>query len=316
MVTQEYRVEGPVMIFLTTTAADIDEGLLNRCLVLTVDEGRAQTAAIHKLQRERETLSGLLRRSDKTAILAKHHAAQRLLRPLAVINPFAESLTFRDDRTRTRRDHMKYLALIRSIAFLHQFQRPVKTAEHAGRKLEYIEVTLTDIESANRIAHEVLCRCLDEMPPQTRRLLGILDEYVSAQASERKCERNDVLFSRREIRDATGWGDTQLRLHLDRLQSLEYLFPHRGTRGQSFVYELCYESGEVVRNHYMPGLPSASRLRRPPGEKFAGVKPEFAGPEGKFAPSKRPQSGVVSAPSRNAPEGSGIRAEAEIHAVA
>ena len=32
LVTQEYRVEGPVMIFLTTTAIEIDEELLNRCL--------------------------------------------------------------------------------------------------------------------------------------------------------------------------------------------------------------------------------------------------------------------------------------------
>ena len=39
LVTEEYRVEGPVMIALTTTAAEIDEELLNRCLVLTVDEG-------------------------------------------------------------------------------------------------------------------------------------------------------------------------------------------------------------------------------------------------------------------------------------
>ena len=41
LVTHEYRVEGPVMIFLTTTAIDIDEELLNRCIVLTVDEDRA-----------------------------------------------------------------------------------------------------------------------------------------------------------------------------------------------------------------------------------------------------------------------------------
>jgi DNA primase catalytic core len=40
LITQEYRVEGPVMIFLTTTAIEIDEELLNRCLVLTVDEDR------------------------------------------------------------------------------------------------------------------------------------------------------------------------------------------------------------------------------------------------------------------------------------
>ena len=40
LVTREYRVEGPVMLFLTTTAIDIDEELLNRCLVLTVNESR------------------------------------------------------------------------------------------------------------------------------------------------------------------------------------------------------------------------------------------------------------------------------------
>src|SRR5208282_3077940 len=36
MVTQEYHVEGPVMIFLTTTEIDVDEELMNRCLVLSV----------------------------------------------------------------------------------------------------------------------------------------------------------------------------------------------------------------------------------------------------------------------------------------
>ena len=45
LITHQYRVEGPVMIFLTTTAIDLDEELLNRCLVLTVDEDRAQTQA-------------------------------------------------------------------------------------------------------------------------------------------------------------------------------------------------------------------------------------------------------------------------------
>ncbi|TAL41058.1 MAG: toprim domain-containing protein, partial [Salinibacterium sp.] len=130
MVTQEYHVEGPVMIFLTTTAVDIDEELLNRCLVLSVDEGREQTAAIHRLQRERETLTGLVRKQERNRVLATHRAAQRLLRPLHVVNPFAEQLTFLDDRTRARRDHMKYLALIRCITLLHQYQRPVKTITH------------------------------------------------------------------------------------------------------------------------------------------------------------------------------------------
>src|SRR5581483_1948662 len=37
LVTHEYQVEGPVMLFLTTTAIEVDEELLNRCLVLTVN---------------------------------------------------------------------------------------------------------------------------------------------------------------------------------------------------------------------------------------------------------------------------------------
>ena len=49
LITQEYHVEGPVMIALTTTAIEIDEELLNRCVVLTVNETREQTRAIHAL---------------------------------------------------------------------------------------------------------------------------------------------------------------------------------------------------------------------------------------------------------------------------
>lgn len=37
LTTHEYRVEGPAAILLTTTAAEVDEELLNRCLVLGVD---------------------------------------------------------------------------------------------------------------------------------------------------------------------------------------------------------------------------------------------------------------------------------------
>jgi DNA primase len=301
MVTQEYRVEGPVMIFLTTTAVDIDEELLNRCLILTVDEGREQTAAIHRLQRERETLAGLLRTEARAAVLALHRNAQRLLRPLRVVNPYAERLTFQDDRTRSRRDHTKYLALIRVITLLHQYQRPVKTADDDhGNAVEYIEVTLDDIAAANRLAHDVLGRCLDEMPPQTRRLLAHLSRFVAERAKVAGCERANVLFTRREIRVFTGWGDTQLRIHLDRLVSLEYLLPHRGDRGQSFVYELLYDGDGQDGGKHLPGLLDVEKLRRLEaratrphgyGANLAGVNDDLAG-------SSRGQNGGIAGGSR------------------
>jgi len=180
LVTQEYRVQGPVMIFLTTTAVEIDEELLNRCIVLTVDEGREQTRAIHETQRESQTLEGVLAKEARSQVLKVHRDAQRLLRSILVVNPYAKELTFLDHQTRTRRDHMKYLTLIRSIALLHQYQRPVKTVEQGGRVVRYIEATKADITMANRLAHEVLGRSLDELPPQSRTLLELLDEQAIA----------------------------------------------------------------------------------------------------------------------------------------
>jgi DNA primase catalytic core len=295
MVTQEYRVEGPVMIFLTTTAVDIDEELLNRCLVLTVDEGREQTAAIHRLQRERETLAGLLHREERNQILNTHRTAQRLLRPLQVVNPFAEQLTFLDDRTRTRRDHGKYLTLIRCIALLHQHQRPVQSTGHAGKRIDYIEVTLDDIAAANRLAHHVLGRCLDEMPPQTRRLLELIERMVDEQCKTAKKERPDVLFRARQLREFTGWGSSQLHVHLMRLVELEYLLTHRADHGQGFVYELVYDGGGKSGGRFLPGLLDVEKLRTvyAYGEKLPASAPELPGVKAELPAPIRPVSGPL-----------------------
>ncbi|HUY49674.1 MAG TPA: hypothetical protein VMV92_28820 [Streptosporangiaceae bacterium] len=124
LVTYTYTVTGPAAIFLTTTATDVDEELLNRCLVLTVDEGREQTRAIHDdRQRHAQTLDGLLAGADAEGARRLHQDAQRLIEPLAVVNPHARSLAFADGTVRTRRDHVKYLTLIAAITLLHQHQR-------------------------------------------------------------------------------------------------------------------------------------------------------------------------------------------------
>jgi DNA primase len=275
--TQEYRVEGPVMIFLTTTAIEIDEELQNRCIVLTVDEGREQTRAIHRLQRESHTLEGLWACQERADILKLHQDAQRLLRPLWVSNPYARELTFLDDRTRTRRDHEKYLTLIRSVALLHQYQRPVKSSQRGGKTKQYVEVTLEDIEIANRLSHQALGRSLDELAPQTRRLLVMLDEMVSKRSVELEMERSDYRFSRREIREYGGWSYDQVRVHLERLVNLEYVLVHRGGRGQSFVYELLFDGKVDSGKPQLMGLIDVESLKSKSTTQSLGGKNEGFG---------------------------------------
>ena len=280
LITQEYRVEGPVALLLTTTARDIDEELMNRCLVLAVDEGRSQTRAIHQLQRDKRTLQGLLARREKERLIALHQNAQRLLKPLDVLNPFAQFLTFPDQTTRLRRDHEKYLTLIDSIAFLHQHQRAIKTHTRGTEAIDYIEVTIDDIAQANTIAHEVLGRSLDELPPQTRRLLGLIDGYVREQCAAQQVVRADFYFSRRALREAINWGDTQLRVHLERLTELEYVLARREGAGGKFVYALAYEVDTSATRARVAGLievDALTQLLNATTQKSRGEHPEVAG---------------------------------------
>lgn len=279
LTTQEYRVEGPVMLFLTTTAIEVDEELLNRCLVMSVNETRAQTEAIQARQRFEESLEGLLEANAREDIFKLHRNAQRLLQPLKVVNPYAEQLTFLSDRTRTRRDHRKYLALIRAVALLHQHQREVKSAPTRGGTVEYIEATLEDIETANVLAHEVLGRTLDELPPQTRRLLELIEAMVRERTAALDIVRSDYRFSRREVREATGWGHTQLKVHLRRLEEHEYVIAHRSAGGQRFAYELLYGGEGDTGDAFVLGLIDTESLKDPDYDaNRSGVKAHRSAP--------------------------------------
>lgn len=261
METQEYHVEGPVMIILTTTAIDIDEELMNRCLILTVDESTAQTERIHTLQREARTIEGILANEQRKDIQSLMQNAQRLIAPMRIANPFARHLTFTTGRTRTRRDHEKYLTLIDTIALLHQHQRETIKHQLGGREIEMLPVTIEDIEAANRIAPEVLGRSLDELPPQTRRLLESIKTLIRAKMKAEKIEQRLSLFSRKELREKTGWSHTQIRRHLERLIELEYISTRGGRNGVRIKYELLTDAKED-RTGYLVGLIDVKSLRR------------------------------------------------------
>jgi CHC2 zinc finger/Toprim-like len=234
-VTHTYSVEGPVQLFQTTTAVLMDEELLNRCLVLTVDEGRAQTRAILAQQREGETLEGLLVKEKRKGIRALHQNAQRLLEALAVVNPFARELTFSDARTRMRRDHGKYLGLIRTVALLHQHQREIKTAEHEGKALRYVEVTRGDIEIATRIADALLKPSADELPPQTALVLTTMTERAAERAALLQMRAEEIRFTQREVRGWTGMSATTVKRHMQQLEALELLFVVRGKKTWEYM---------------------------------------------------------------------------------
>ena len=215
----------------------------------------------------------------------------------------AEQLTFSDGRTRTRRDHPKYLALISAVALLHQHQRPRRTVVHDSREVTFIEATMADVEAANVLAVAVLGQSLDELPPQTRRLLELLDATVTRLAATDQVDRSMVRFTRRKLREELGWGDTQLKVHLGRLVDLELVSAHRVEHGQ-FLYELAWNSTVIgdggrfivgLSSPNQPSLPLDQPLEETATHAYDGNR---SGQNGVRPGSGRGPVGVRSAPGR------------------
>jgi len=257
METQQSVVYGAPAYFETTTDPETDEETRSRLIIQTVDESVEQTLAILEAQRNSHTVEGWERKLARAAILARHHAFQRLLRPLRVVNRFEPLLGYGDGRLLFRRDHPKYLNLILAITFLFQMQRPIKQSATLG---EHIEVTLDDIALANELALELFGHSLDDLSPPSRELLRLIREYVQRRAAELKIAADKVEFHRRELRQALRWSETQLRRYLRALVEMEYLAPVAGRHGQLYSYRLIFDGKEDEGRH-LPGLKSVEQIR-------------------------------------------------------
>jgi DNA primase len=245
MRTDEHTVKGPAMFLLTTTATEMDPETLSRFLMVTVDESDEMTARIHALQREGRTVDGLSRRHRGEAAIRRHHVAQRLLRPMPVVIPYAPLLKFPSKPLRTRRDHRKYLGLIEAVAFLHQHQRPNKEMIVDGEVVTYVEATLADLAAANKLARTVLERTLDELSAPARKLLGEIRHLCEEQAEGEV--KPEYVFTRRDLKQKCGWSSWQLRVHLGELEREECIESLIGDRGHQYIYRLQVdEDGQPV----------------------------------------------------------------------
>lgn len=258
MQTEENTVEGPLMVFITTTQAEIDGETASRFLFISIDESREMTEKILARQRKAHTLEGFLAKLKGADIIRKHQNAGRLLHPVKVVNPYGELLTFTSRSLRARRDNTKYLGLIQAIAFLFQYQRRRHQVDYGGKTVAYINVTLADIDHANRLAAEVLGRSLDELSPPSRKLLALIREMTRQQAEEGERERH---FTRRDIREYSGWSDFQVKTHIKQLEELEYIYSTAGRKGKEYVYELLYTGGGEDGNPFVIGLIDTEQLK-------------------------------------------------------
>ena len=253
MKTDEYEVEGPVFLLIATTNPEaLDFETRSRFIVATVDESDAQTRRILTARKLRYTLEGQLRNQARETLLRKYCNMQRLLKPLAVVNPYAPYLDYPFDRLQMRREFGKYMTLINAITLLHQHQRELKTKTQDGKTLQYIEVTVEDIALANDLALTFFPHGLDDMAPHTRSLAVEIAKLIKHKGGE-------VKFTRKELRDFCTWGDWPIRQGLEQLVDLGYL-GRTGQNGVTITYELLHDATSEERKAFF--LTASDELRR------------------------------------------------------
>ena len=118
-----------------------------------------------------------------------------------------------------------------------------------------------------RTPPEVFRLPLQDMPEQGRKqafsvqLLQLLDEWVGQCSKRQKQPRSAIRFTQRELREALGWGDFQLRRQLARLLELEYVLADRTGRGNGRQYELVYHGQGQDGRPFLLGLTDAETLQ-------------------------------------------------------
>jgi hypothetical protein len=260
----ENRVEGPTAVFITTTDPDIDPETRSRFVVLTVDESREQTRAILDVQRKGPTLEAMAARDSVEAVLRRHRNFQRLLKPMLVVIPQAEGLQYGDDRLQSRRDHPKYLNLIRAVAFLRQMGREAR-ALAGGDGVRYVEATDDDIQVAGRLLAEACGRKPDDLNGVSRALLAQIERMVAGRAKARDgdaADPRDIEFTRREIREYTGWSHNRVKNYLRQLVEMEFVVATAGRFGAIYRYHLVPWSTQPGQD-LDPTWPAPGQGRKP-----------------------------------------------------
>lgn len=224
--TYNQIVEGPVCVSGCTTKESIYEDNSNRSFLIYIDESQEQDERIMKYQRLQ--YAGKIDEDLQVTSAKQLRNVQRLLKPIRIVNPFAEYLVLPTTVFKPRRTNIHYLQLIEVITFYHQFQREEKFDEVSGEA--YIETTLEDIQWANKLIKEVLLRKSDRLKRVTRDYLESLTKYLNG--------KNTKVYNNQEIRKEFRTDETTLRRYHKDLMNEGYIKKRDDIKGSAFHYEV------------------------------------------------------------------------------
>lgn len=236
MTTVERRVDGPVVVFLTSTSLDmIDFETKSRFLVTGSDETNVQTQNILKKQYDTAVKPRADIYREYMRIIRKYKSIQKVLLPVEVRMPgsWKKEAALRGERLGARRLNKTYMSVITAITTHRQLL--YETRKDANGK-PYLYMTKEDVELANRICRVLFENTIGDLLPPVKTLLFTVRELCMKKSRESSLPVEEITFTKSEAMEAANMSEWHTRKYMSELIRLEYAGVLSGKKGQRYVY--------------------------------------------------------------------------------
>lgn len=236
--TRTIVVEGPVCVIGSTTQESLYEDNANRSITIQLDDSQEQDARVNAHTRAIDAAKvddGAQRQAQQEL---QH--IQRVLRPIKVVNPYAELIELPSEVFKPRRTLGLLLGFIKAITFYHQQQREERADEGTGEV--FIETSPEDVEAAFDLLSETLFRKSDELSGACRSFYDWL--HVWAKANPKKAKG----FTGADVRKDLRIHPRMLQRYLGELVSFNQVRITGGGRNRNgYTYTLTGEGADALR---------------------------------------------------------------------
>ncbi|AKM81265.1 MAG: Toprim domain protein [Candidatus Pacebacteria bacterium GW2011_GWF2_38_9] len=196
--TMEREIFGPTGFVTTTTRPNVHPENETRNFTVFPDETEKQTSRVLEVTNAKYNGTEIIKQPSPAFI-----NLQKIIRPYAVLIPFAKELSDRFPKKpiRVRRDYSKLMSLIENVTLLHQSQREIRTINGGSA----VVATLADYYVAQVLFEEILMRTIYEIHPKTEELLE------KAKLIQANATNEDGQFTVRLLAKEIGWDDDTVR---------------------------------------------------------------------------------------------------------
>jgi energy-coupling factor transporter ATP-binding protein EcfA2 len=231
---------------LATTKAEIYYDNMSRSVIIGVDESDEQTRRI--IEHQNKHLAGLIDKREEQKAKEFMQNCIRCIKPLEVINTYADKIFLPIEAKMLRRLNTHYQAFVKQITLLHQYQRK---QDEQGRLIAEPQ----DLRMACDILFDAIMLKVDDLDSSLRQFFDRMKEYVQDIAKQTSKAHQEFVFTQRDIRLALNSSKSQCFRYMEDLEQLEYIQRIGGHANRGFKYKIIFwDDMEGIRKRIKDAL--------------------------------------------------------------